>query len=282
MTTDAMQSLIAKLDAAGTPYKLLGGHLLVNGDALEILPLLPESSIDAVITDPPYSSGGAFRSDRTQKTVAKYVQSGTLTERSEFTGDNRDQRSFLAWCSLWLCAARCACNEGAVLCSFIDWRQLPVMTDAIQCGGWVWRNLATWWKPGCRMQRGRFSASAEYVVYATNGPHAGDGELSPQNVLSVSSLSGDDKDHIAEKPVEVADWLVGVTRPLATVLDPFMGSGAFGVACHKTGRRFIGIDNDRRSFELAQSRLESELSRNPLWEPPPQVVQSTLFTEDAK
>lgn len=253
-----------------------GSFSLYLGDCLEILPRLEEFSIDAVITDPPYSSGGAFRGDRTQKTVAKYVQSGTQTERSEFTGDNRDQRSFLAWSSLWLCAARYACNDGAVLCSFIDWRQLPVLTDAIQSGGWVWRNLATWWKPGCRMQRGRFSASAEYVIYATNGAHDSDGERSPQNVFSCASLSGEDKDHIAEKPAEVAEWVVGVTKPRSTVLDPFMGSGAFGVACARTGRKFIGIDNDPRSFELAQARLEAELNRATLFEPAPQVQRNLL------
>lgn len=59
-------------------------------------------------------------------------------------GDNRDQRAFLIWAGLWLNAARVASKPGAVLCSFIDWRQLPTLTDAVQVGGWVWRNLATW------------------------------------------------------------------------------------------------------------------------------------------
>lgn len=239
---------------------------LINADCLEVLPSLPEGSIDAVITDPPYSSGGAFRGDRTNRTVFKYVQSGTQVERNEFTGDNRDQRSFLAWCSLWLTSARYACNDGAVLCSFIDWRQVPVMTDAVQCGGWVWRNLATWWKPGCRMQKGRFSSSAEFVIYATNGPHDSDGERSPQNVFSCSSLSGDNKDHIAEKPTAVADWVVSVTRPGAVVLDPFMGSCAFGVSCIKSERRFVGIDNDPRSFELSVDRCRREFARTALIE----------------
>jgi site-specific DNA-methyltransferase (adenine-specific) len=253
-----------------------GAVRLYLGDALDIIPRLQEGSIDAVITDPPYSSGGAFRGDRTQKTVAKYVQSGSQVERSDFTGDNRDQRSFLAWSSLWLCAARYACNDGAALCCFTDWRQLPILTDAVQAGGWVWRNIATWWKPGVRMQRGRFSGSAEYVIYATNGAHDSDGEKSPQNVLACAALSGDDKEHIAEKPAEVADWLVGVTRPDAVVLDPFMGSGAFGEACIRARRHYVGIDNDPRSFELTISRIEAELKRAPMFEPPPVIQRNFL------
>jgi len=247
----------------------VGDCVLYRGDALEVLPALEPGLIDAVVTDPPYSSGGAFRGDRVQKTVAKYVNSDSRysPHRDEFSGDSRDQRSFLAWCSLWLAAQRQATSPGAVLCTFIDWRQLPVMTDAVQAGGWVWRNLATWWKPGVRMQRGRFSASAEYLVYATNGPHdAEDGERSPQNVTSCPPVAGAEKEHIAEKPLAVVGWALGVTRPGALVLDPFMGSGTTGEACLQTGRRFVGIEIDARSFDVACRRVEQAQGKGGLFE----------------
>jgi site-specific DNA-methyltransferase (adenine-specific) len=114
-------------------------------------------------------------------------------------------------------------RAGAVLASFIDWRQLPILTDAVQAGGWTWRNLATWWKPGVRMQKGRFSASAEYVIYATNGPVL-EGAGSPQNVFSCKIDS--DRDHIAQKPADVMRWVLQVVPPGRVVLDPFMGSGS--------------------------------------------------------
>ena len=156
----------------------IGNATLYQGDCLEIIPTL--SGIDAVLTDPPYSSGGQFRSDRTSSPSSKYVSSGShFTYRQEFSGDNRDQRAFLVWASIWMSMLLRVSNTGATMCAFTDWRQLPTMTDAIQCGGWVWRNLVTWWKPGVRMQRGRFSSSAEYVVYASAGIPL-DGENSPQ------------------------------------------------------------------------------------------------------
>lgn len=140
----------------------IGDATLYLGDCLQIIPTL--AGIDAVITDPPYSSGGQFRSDRVASTATKYVNSDSEnTFRQDFSGDNRDQRAFLTWSSIWLSMLLRASKPGATLCAFTDWRQLPTMTDAVQCGGWVWRNLVTWWKPGVRMQRGRFSASAEYV-----------------------------------------------------------------------------------------------------------------------
>lgn len=234
------------------PYYDEDGITIYHGDCFDVLHDL--SGVGAVITDSPYSSGGAFRGDRTQQTSIKYVNSDTFAYRPEFAGDNRDQRSFLAWCSMWLNAARQASIPGAVLASFIDWRQLPILSDAIQAGGWVWRNLATWYKPGIRMQRGRFSASAEYVLYATNGPVV-DGQGSPQNVFSCAPIGGDDKKHIAEKPVDVMRWIMQVVPRHVTVLDPFMGSGSTLRAAKDFGHPAIGIDVDERYCEIAATRL---------------------------
>jgi site-specific DNA-methyltransferase (adenine-specific) len=62
----------------------IGNATLYCEDCLEVLTHLAEEGvkIDAVITDPPYSSGGQFRGDRTQKTSTKYVQTDSrLTVR---------------------------------------------------------------------------------------------------------------------------------------------------------------------------------------------------------
>lgn len=224
--------------------------MIYHGDALDVLPIL--SDIGAIVTDPPYSSGGAFRGDRAASTVAKYVQSGSQAYRPEFAGDTRDQRSYLVWSTLWMTAARHACVAGAPIVCFSDWRQLPTTTDAIQCAGWVWRNIATWWKPGCRMQAGRFSSSAEYVVYGTNGP-AVDGMASPQNVVSVST--DPNKVHIAEKPLAVMKWTLGVVPAGSRILDPFMGSGTTLRAAKDLGCTAIGIESDERYCEIAANRL---------------------------
>jgi hypothetical protein len=55
---------------------------LRHGDALLLLHDLEDETVDLVLTDPPYSSGGMFRGDRAnQSTTAKYVQTGTIAER---------------------------------------------------------------------------------------------------------------------------------------------------------------------------------------------------------
>lgn len=239
-----------------TPYYEDESVTIYHGDALDILPTL--SGIGAVVTDPPYSSGGAFRGDRVGSTIAKYVDSGvseTAAYHREFAGDTRDQRSFLTWCGLWLNASRRASDEKAIVASFIDWRQLPTMTDALQVGGWVWRGIATWHKPGIRMQRARFSSSAEYVVWGTNGGW-NDHDGCPQNVFACAPDS--DKEHIAQKPASVMRWVMQIVPPNAVVLDPFMGSGATLRAAKDKGCRAIGIEVDEHYCELAATRCAQE------------------------
>jgi site-specific DNA-methyltransferase (adenine-specific) len=51
----------------------------------------------------------------------------------------------------------------------------------------------------------------------------------------------------------------------ATVLDPYMGSGTTGVACIRTGRRFLGIEIDPVHFETACERLTNELRQGRLF-----------------
>jgi site-specific DNA-methyltransferase (adenine-specific) len=240
------------------PYYEDGSVTIYHGEARSAMEAMPPNTFDALIADPPYSSGGAFRGDRAMATTTKYVNSDTASVRHEFSGDNRDQRAYLAWCSMWLQESlRCAKPQAHVLI-FTDWRQLPTTCDAIQCGGWVWRGMGTWWKPGIRMQRGGFSASAEYVVWGTAGTWSRDNPHAPQNVLKAKPETGD-KLHIAEKPVAVLEWLVPFCPEGGTVLDPFMGSGTTLVAAKNLGRKAIGIEIEERYCEIAAKRCSQEV-----------------------
>ena len=45
------------------------------------------------------------------------------------------------------------------------------------------------------------------------------------------------------------------------ILDPFMGSGTTGVACVRTGRKFIGVEIEKKYFDIAVKRIRDELKR---------------------
>lgn len=70
--------------------------------------------------------------------------------------------------------------------------------------------------------------------------------------------------HPSPKPVALMEWLVGPCGNL--ILDPFMGSGTTGIACIRKDRRFIGIEKEKKYFDIAVERISAELSRMPLLE----------------
>lgn len=71
------------------------------------------------------------------------------------------------------------------------------------------------------------------------------------------------RSHPTEKPLALMEWCVSFIKG-EVILDPFMGSGTTGVACIKTGRKFIGIELDQGYFEIAKKRIQDELAKHPL------------------
>ena len=72
--------------------------------------------------------------------------------------------------------------------------------------------------------------------------------------------------HPHEKPVSVLSALVQWASPeLGAVLDPFMGSGTTGVACTNLNRRFVGIEIDRKHFDVACERINAAHSQGRLF-----------------
>jgi site-specific DNA-methyltransferase (adenine-specific) len=233
---------------------------LYGGDALAVLATLPAASVDAVITDPPYSSGGQFRGDRAADPTQKYVPNKEVVNfHPGFSGDNRDQRSYAYWSALWLSECLRIAKPGAPICLFTDWRQLPTTTDALQAGGWVWRGVVVWDKTaGIRPSAGRFRQQAEFVAWGSAGPMPVD--------LTASCLNGvftyapfRDKEHIAGKPYKLMRDLVQICPVGGTVLDPFMGSGTTGIAAINAGRSFAGIEIDPHYQRNARERIEAAI-----------------------
>lgn len=233
--------------------KTIGTCTLIKGDALDVLKRLQSEGrrVGAVLTDPPYSSGGNVR-DRAAAPSKKYLQHDRRAHAyPEFQGDTRDQRSHLAWSTLWMAQAREITAPGGLLAVFSDWRQLPVTTDALQCAGWVWRGIAPWDKTeACRPQLGRYRTQCEYVVWGTNGARPLAGRVAPGVFRAPVPR---DKAHIAGKPVEVMAGLLSIME--GPVLDPFMGSATVGMACRDAGLEYIGSEIDAAYFDVACRRL---------------------------
>ncbi len=239
-----------------TPYYDEDGITIYHAEASEILRGLTGDTISVVIADPPYSSGGMTRSDRNQTTAAKYQRSG-IRPLDDFTGDNKDQRSWTNWMASWLWDALQLVEPSGLCFLFTDWRQLPATTDALQWGGWIWRGIVTWHKPSGRRLQNRFASDVEYVVWGSNGPMPFDlnAPAGPSSLVSVNAPSGNSRQHIAEKPVGVMRHLLELDRSGGTVLDPFTGTGTVLRAAKDEGRKAIGIEIQENYCEIAVQRL---------------------------
>lgn len=249
-----------------TPYYQDDLVTIYHGESLNVLAEMEQSDIGAVVADPPYSSGGMFRSDRQADPLQKYrgwSQSGDggsvspVSQPGSFAGDSRDQRGYLAWCSLWMSQAWRVAKPSSQFFTFTDWRQLPTSTDALQAGGWTWRGLLVWDKGIGRPMKGRFRNHLEYVVWGSHGAMPEAEDVYPSTLLR-HSPPGTERTHVTEKPVDLICELLTVA-PAGTVLDPFMGSGSTLVAAKSLGRRAIGIEIEERYCEVAANRCRQEV-----------------------
>lgn len=230
---------------------------LHHGNELTILPTMPAGSIDAVITDPPYNSGGRTNTERRTGTArGKYVSGDAKHDLADFAGDNRDQRSYTVWLSMLLAESLRIATPGASALVFTDWRQLPATSDALQIAGWTWRGIIPWRKPISRPQRDGFRRECEYVLWGSNGQPTSHAEpVYLPGLVEGSQPRGRARRHITQKPVEVMRQLVRICPASGTVLDPCAGAGTTGAAALTEGRSFIGIEITKTYAGIARERL---------------------------
>lgn len=231
---------------------------LVQADCFDVLHDLPPASIDALITDPPYSSGGLHAGDRKQSTKTKYELNNVAHERADFDGDQRDQRAWTSWCAEWMRQTRPALKSGAMVAIFCDWRQLPCLSDAMQQADLVWRGVAIWDKTeGARPTRGRPRNQCEFIVWGSKGSLPAERGTPTIAGVHREAVRQADKHHLTGKPVGVMRWLAQLTRPDGLVFDPFAGSASTGVGALMEGRRFLGVERDAHYAAIGGRRLKA-------------------------
>lgn len=233
---------------------------IIHGDALKVLREFAPNTFDAVITDPPYASGGRTQAEKNKSTDKKYSSMGESAP-PPFDGDSKDQRSWTRWAAEWLYDARKVCKPGAPVCMFIDWRQLPAATDALQWAGWIWRGTAVWDKGNSRPQKGRFRQQAEYIVWGSNG----DMPISrPVPCLPGVFKYGNPQNriHLTEKPLQLMRDVVKITEPGGRILDPFAGSGSTVLAAVLEGYSATGIEVTDAYAALSKERIARELAQS--------------------
>lgn len=220
-----------------------------TGDALAVLRTLADDSVDAVVTDPPYSSG-------TRKEAAKGLRKAMCRERDDDTWFDGDSLTVVGFGYLMRETAReCrrVMKRGAHLLAFIDWRMLPHLAAAIESVDLRHAGVLVWDKTYFGMGS-CFRNQHELILHFTKEQGADPQRRDVGNVLQCAPVKGGE--HPTEKPVDLMRRLLSVVCPPdGTVLDPFAGSGTTGVACIMDGLNFVGIESSERFADLARKRI---------------------------
>lgn len=210
-----------RAEAAPPPVVSVGDGIEVRfGDFRDVLADVPDGSVDAIVTDPPYEdqsvplyldlSAFAARVLKPGRLVVAYCGKLDLPDQLGRLGEHLDY----VWC-------------GAV---FQPGRQSVLRA----------RMIRGRWRPVAIFSAGRYQPRHWLVdAFASEG-----------NGAKGST------DHRWQQSVgPFVRWVSQVTEPGELVVDPFCGSGTTALACRETGRRFLGCDLDPASVSLTVERL---------------------------
>ena len=214
---------------------------LILGDCLEKLKEIPDGSVDAVITDPPY--GISYKSN---------FGSEKYKERIQKTDWDKEFNLTKYWACLWKTV-----KMDSDVFVFGRWENYNIMKELVG-----FKQILIWDKCcGGLGDLKTFIPTYELIFYFKKGNRTPNKRTSA--VIRVHSQTswknGNPKDtylHPTQKPTEIIIKLLNIsTKEGDTVLDPFMGSGTTGVACAKLNRNFIGIEIDEGYFKIAERRI---------------------------
>lgn len=233
---------------------------LYQGNCRDFLTHYIGPKFDAVITDPPYASGGATLAERAASTAEKYTSTKRSCPFPDFAGDQMDARSWMHMMADVLSSARVHCHDGAVLVAFCDWRQMPLLTDAVQWAGWQWRGILVWDKLSSRPQKGRFRQQAEFAIWASNGKLPIDRPVPVlPGVFQAGNVQGAKRLHQTQKALELMRSICRICVPGGRILDPFAGSGSTLEAAELEGYDAIGVELSPEVAKTASERLKTPL-----------------------
>jgi site-specific DNA-methyltransferase (adenine-specific) len=230
---NSLHSLVVRLSDSVT---------LIHGNCLECLPI----EADAVISDPPYGIG--------------YFHSGGGGASSKLSGGPANTARAKSWSGKTAMIK----NDDTPF-DPAPWLKYPVVclfganhySDALpRSAKWL-----IWDKIVVPETYGKFSFADCEMAWTNAKGTARIYKHMWQGCRRAGESNKEGKLHPNQKPIMLLQWVMEQTGVPsgATVLDPYMGSGTTGIACIRTGRKFIGIEIDAGHFATARARLENEL-----------------------
>lgn len=222
---------------------------LMQGDCLELMKEIPDQSVDMILCDLPY---------------------GTTQNKWD---------SIIPFEPLWVQYKR-ICKGAIVLTAAQPFTSALVMSNIQEFKyQWVWKKSKPTGHLNAKLQPLRNTEDVvvfyrsqptyhpqgvrptDVMVSRTNRGNYGECSKTTRQTITgypttVLEFSTENGIHPTQKPVALMEYLIRTyTNEGEIVMDNCMGSGTTGVACMNTGRKFIGMEQDAKYFEIAQKRI---------------------------
>lgn len=233
---------------------------LIHGEAIEEMKKIKSNSIDFCLTDPPYGTTACewdfiippfqmwYQLNRIVKSNGVVALFGSEPFSSSLRFTNIKNYKY-DW--FW---------HKPIATNFLNANKQPLRD--IESISIFYKKQTSYYpqkikgKPYlCKQGKSSLSVSSDKKV--TDGGYVtkNEGDRFPRQLQKFNNSKGD---HPTQKPVDLLEYLIKTyTLKNETVLDFTMGSGSTGVACKNLNRKFIGIEKDKKYFNIAKKRIES-------------------------
>lgn len=232
------------------------------GDAYELIKMVPDKSVDLIVTDPPYLYTTAKKEAVTLTRAEALAKAETMSDCRAEIGKiaNRLQiQSISGGFDFSLLDTLDAKMKGINIYLWCSVHQLyPLLGHYLGKGCMI--DVLTWHKTNCSpLANGTYLNDTEYCVYAHDHGIAVGGDRKSKVKWYVTCMNQFDKrlyDHPTIKPLNIIENLVRNSSSRGgLILDPFLGSGTTAVAAKELGRDYMGFEIEPRYYAIAKDRL---------------------------
>lgn len=235
--------------------------LLFNADSYQkINNFIAEGlQVDHIITDPPYNI-----SKVNNFSTMKNPRSGV-----DFGEWDKGKFDLFSWIPLYSTLVR-ANGSMIIFCSY---RFISFIVDVLESDkvGFNVKDVLIWQKsnPMPRNITRRYVQDMEFAIWAVKKNarwvfNKQEDVPYQRSLFRTSVVNGNERtEHPTQKSLQLMKEIISIhTNRNQTILDPFMGSGSTGIAALELGRNFIGIEKEKKYFDIAQSRFKEVLNDN--------------------
>ena len=234
---------------------------LINDDCLKVLPTLEESSVDLIITDPPYGTTACKWDSiiplepmwKELKRVIKDNGCTALFGTEPFSSHLR-LSNLKDFKYDWIWQKQQGTNPMAS--GYMPLKDYEIISIFYSKKP-TYNPQMTFGKPYSGFKSDSKKIGEVYGNVKSIHRDNPKGTRFPKTILYFKTDRGS---HPTQKPVTLLEYLIKTyTNENDTVLDFTMGSGSTGVACKNLNREFIGIELDEKYFKIADERINNEM-----------------------